>query len=290
MSKGPLRNLRGIVDSDNIIRSDNYLNLTKNNEVIKYVKRDFLYRGGCWRGERIRSLLQSGSGRGIKVIIGHADKATNIKDQLFIKTLGYEYIYGINLRQIDKVSSSLPLGLTNRTKETDMHPIFADDELLIIAENLANINEEFDYKFYFNLNIKTNFKERNQITSIIDNNIQKFTIVEIPEYTKPGRIRYLTRLRDTTMIICPFGNGFDTHRFWETIYMGGIPVVRENVYLDNFFDNLPVIKIGAWNQILDSKLMEQLWFKAKNMIWNPKMVEQEYWNNLIIKDSIKKYI
>ncbi len=35
-------------------------------------------------------------------------------------------------------------------------------------------------------------------------------------------------------IACPRGNGIDTHRLWETIYRGSIPVLTESNWLKNF--------------------------------------------------------
>ena len=34
----------------------------------------------------------------------------------------------------------------------------------------------------------------------------------------------------------PYGNGYDTHRIWEALYSGSIPVVKENKAFNQFKD------------------------------------------------------
>lgn len=41
-------------------------------------------------------------------------------------------------------------------------------------------------------------------------------------------------------VLCPPGNGIDTHRLWETLYAGSIPVVLRNSAL-NAFGDLPIL-------------------------------------------------
>ena len=47
-------------------------------------------------------------------------------------------------------------------------------------------------------------------------------------------------------VLCPRGNGIDTHRFWETLYHGGIPVVMESDWSRNIKDlGIPILEINA---------------------------------------------
>jgi len=43
-----------------------------------------------------------------------------------------------------------------------------------------------------------------------------------------GRASYLHNLRSHHFVYCPPGNGEDTHRMWEALYCGAIPVARES--------------------------------------------------------------
>jgi hypothetical protein len=50
-------------------------------------------------------------------------------------------------------------------------------------------------------------------------------------------------------IACPRGNGIDTHRFWESLYRGSIPIVKVSDWSQNLKQlNLPFVEIDNWNK------------------------------------------
>ena len=49
-------------------------------------------------------------------------------------------------------------------------------------------------------------------------------------------------------VLCPEGAGVDTHRIWEGIFLGCIPIVKKNGII-NLFNKLPVIIVNDWNDI-----------------------------------------
>lgn len=49
-------------------------------------------------------------------------------------------------------------------------------------------------------------------------------------------------------IACPRGNGTDTHRFWETLYRGSIPVVKSSEWSKSIAElGIPVLQLKQWN-------------------------------------------
>jgi hypothetical protein len=51
-------------------------------------------------------------------------------------------------------------------------------------------------------------------------------------------------------ILCPRGAGIDTHRLWESLYRGSIPIVLNSNWsrtLSNY--GLPIIQVDSWEQI-----------------------------------------
>ena len=57
-------------------------------------------------------------------------------------------------------------------------------------------------------------------------------------------------------VACPRGNGLDTHRFWETLYRGGLPIVIDGEWSKNMKKlGLPVISINSWDLELISEAM-----------------------------------
>jgi hypothetical protein len=74
--------------------------------------------------------------------------------------------------------------------------------------------------------------------------------VDMPnEPTMPGFIDYLRGLATYDFCIAPRGVGIDTHRFWEALYMGCIPVITRTEYLE-CFNGLPMLLIENWEDFL----------------------------------------
>jgi hypothetical protein len=49
-------------------------------------------------------------------------------------------------------------------------------------------------------------------------------------------------------IACPRGNGTDTHRFWETLYRGSIPVVKKSLWSQSISDlGITLIQLNSWD-------------------------------------------
>jgi hypothetical protein len=49
-------------------------------------------------------------------------------------------------------------------------------------------------------------------------------------------------------VACPRGNGTDTHRFWETLYRGSIPVVKRNRWSESILSlGIPMIQLSSWD-------------------------------------------
>jgi hypothetical protein len=82
--------------------------------------------------------------------------------------------------------------------------------------------------------------------------------------TKRNKEDYFMELASHKYAICPRGNGLDTHRLWECLYLDVIPMIIENDDLK--IDNLPIIILKDWDN-LDLK------YKFNNQI-NSKLCYQ----------------
>lgn len=54
--------------------------------------------------------------------------------------------------------------------------------------------------------------------------------------------------------ICPEGNGIDTHRFWECLYMNTIPICLKNKVTKHYKQYFPIILLNNWEELDVSKL------------------------------------
>lgn len=59
---------------------------------------------------------------------------------------------------------------------------------------------------------------------------------------------HYTLMSNYKWILCPSGAGQDTHRVWETLYLGSIPVVLKS-NISSLYNSLPVIQLDSWNQL-----------------------------------------
>ena len=71
------------------------------------------------------------------------------------------------------------------------------------------------------------------------------------EVTNRVTARYIHRLmRKSLFVACPPGNGLDTHRFWEALYLGAIPIVLKD------FESLahkswPRLMLNSWKEAVE---------------------------------------
>jgi hypothetical protein len=65
--------------------------------------------------------------------------------------------------------------------------------------------------------------------------------------TKRSKEDYFIELASHKYAICPRGNGLDTHRIWECLYLDVIPIIIEKDDLK--IDNLPIIILEDWELI-----------------------------------------
>jgi hypothetical protein len=80
-------------------------------------------------------------------------------------------------------------------------------------------------------------------------------------------------------VACPRGNGLDTHRFWETLYRGSIPIVEFSPWSNKLkAEGIPLVQVKSWNpielkMILESEEVQTLEFVAKEIpfLWS------EFW-------------
>jgi hypothetical protein len=57
-------------------------------------------------------------------------------------------------------------------------------------------------------------------------------------------------MRSSKFVACPRGNGIDTHRFWESLYLGALPVILKGNRLSSQTD-WPCLEIDSWQEVND---------------------------------------
>ena len=85
-------------------------------------------------------------------------------------------------------------------------------------------------------------------------------------------------------VVCPEGNGIDTHRMWEALYLKTIPIMKKNM-ISKFIKkaNIPVLILDKWSDLskFNEKKLEKLYISKKRLFSN-KYLFQNYWKKNVV--------
>ena len=245
---------------DNYISGD-FFSLLSNNKTIFYVKTDYLDEQ-AWRVTKNYTVL----------ITHNSDyEIDSSKFNKFLQCGKFKYWFAQNPIINEPRLFTLPIGLMN--KRWHKYPRFN----LMMEEKKKNIKPT--KLLLLSFSIKNNKDKRQQCSdSFINktyatNNVVyeiKNFIGDVKEYDR----MFFNTMLDHLFIACPEGNGIDTHRFWETLYMGRYPVVLHNRVNDAFSD-LPVLILNKWEDFEKEYLI--FLKRIKNKKFSYKKLIQEYW-------------
>ncbi|MDC0476060.1 glycosyltransferase family 47 protein, partial [Acidimicrobiia bacterium] len=134
---------------------------------------------------------------------------------------------------------------------------------------------------YLNFNVTTNYLERQWIKDFFDN--KKWVeiednLIEIEEYRK--------KVIDSTFVMCPPGNGTETHRMWEALFLGSIPIVKNHITYKNIQD-LPVFFVDDFKEVSEDSLNKFLKSLTKKPDLNLDKLSILYWHQEIQNKSIQ---
>jgi hypothetical protein len=192
------------------------------------------------------------------IFLGHSDVDISKTKVAFLKLLGAKYIFGSNLKSHNKDAYYIPLGLTNDSHESDAHDILGNDKLLSKVY-ISHKNPSFStLTFYRNYTRSTNQESRGYLDSILLNSkIRKHVYSSETIVSNLGRLNFLQEIRNFGLVLCPRGNGYDTHRIWEVLYLGGIPIVSRKELPHKFphSKELPIIILDDWANLLNLNLV-----------------------------------
>jgi hypothetical protein len=82
-------------------------------------------------------------------------------------------------------------------------------------------------------------------------------------------------------VACLRGNGIDTHRFWETVYRGGVPVVQDSIWAQNIKAlNIPMVITSGWSVDDLNAALHNYSFSDLNLLSIPTLWPS-YWKERI---------
>jgi hypothetical protein len=121
-------------------------------------------------------------------------------------------------------------------------------------------------------NINTNKKERKPCYDILSKKIQFLNDVD--------SLKNFDRMSKYQYCICPDGNGVDTHRFWEAIYLKLVPIVIRNSFYNMLENKVPMVILNRWEEFDLDKLPDYNSFNFHDISIN-NISDMNYYKNLI---------
>ena len=280
VERGVFQDLQALFDNDRFITTDRYLEFAeRNHQDFYYVKRDFIFRSGNFRDIEYPTLTSRFNEYRSKVLImGHSDLATNTAMARLLKLLGISRVFSTNSLPLQDFVHPIPLGLTNNCDDSPIHRIFGDHSLLLKASSVSDFPEKFAPIIYTNFTSSNNKRVRGLLLKQLTNLPKEYVVNRtLPDFSVSGRVKYLIQCRSSNFVLCPEGNGVDTHRLWETLYMGGVPIIKRNPMLTNLVDGLPVIQVDSWKQINSMNFLEEQWHQVQELSWDKSRLSIDYW-------------
>ena len=175
-----------------------------------------------------------------------------------------------NVNITNRRIESIPIGLENNKWFKAARKKDKMEQVLKTSRKHKNL-------VYMNHNIKTNPEERQYVYDVMRN---KPWVTVNMGVNGQAFDQYIDDIYNHKYVLCPRGNGIDTHRLWETLYMGSVPVVRKDVN-NWFYNNLPILYVNDWESVTD-ELLNAMWSNFENGIWDKEILTFKYWRNKIL--------
>ena len=88
---------------------------------------------------------------------------------------------------------------------------------------------------------------------------------------------YFKHMSEYKFVICPPGRGIDTHRCWESLLVGCIPIMIKVDSMDDLYEDLPVLLVENYKNIPEEYLNKE-YEKIKMNDYNFSKLYTDYWD------------
>ena len=163
-------------------------------------------------------------------------------------------VYAANCQARDAIQ--IPLGF----RDDNYTPHNVIDKVRKETENVI----EKDILCLVNFSLATNIEERTKTLEFFKNKAfctvdgDYFSYQQALNFSNPETItrreEFYKSLARSRFVICPAGTGVDTHRVYESIIFGAIPIVKTS-FLDALYSKLPVVIVNNWGDVTEEFLL-----------------------------------
>ena len=178
--------------------------------------------------------------------------------------------YSKNVNMIDPRLEAIPTGIENNRWLVNVHKKEKMIEKSKQQRKIKNLA-------YLNFATGTNPDERQMLYGLFEN--ESWVTAEYGRYKFD---EYLDNIYNHKFVFSPGGNGMDSHRKWECLYIGTIPIDKMSV--DNqFYQDLPICFVDDWKDITEDFLVQE-YVRIKSNVWNMDKLNFEYWKDKILSN------
>ena len=180
------------------------------------------------------------------------------------KPLHVAHWFGTNMFAVGDDVTPLPLGVGNAAGGSALRP----EEFPVGSKVDAGRTN----LLYANFTVDTNPADREPVARWAAG--QKW-ITCADHAGSRGKGSYLEALRQHHFVLCPPGAGEDTHRMWEALYCGAIPVVRHSPAMRDFED-LPVLFVDRFEH-LSEEFLKKILLDWPHGRFSLEKLQPDYW-------------
>jgi hypothetical protein len=159
----------------------------------------------------------------------------------------------------------LPIGFAN--------PVWAHGNYSQFSQ-IQSMNIEKINPVYANFLVQTNREAREKC-------LHACKMFNIPIQNRCPPVIYMQGLASSFFCICPEGNGIDTHRFWESLYLKSIPIILKNPLSEKLAQEFPCILLNEWTDLNNLKLEYNPSFFTDDLM---KKIGFQYYESMIKQD------
>lgn len=239
-----------------------------------WLKRDFLFRP--WTIEHIRAVetLKHSGKKGL--VVSNSDYPFGSYHSALLPLLTSIKRLAVTNLSIQENANlmTFPIGITDPMKGSVRHELFSRTEQLTEAFSYSSHKvSRVSISFSTNTHRSRRYAMRHALRS-------SFCEVISPDFSPEGRQNALNHSATSLGVACPRGNGLDTHRLWETLYVGSIPVVVENEFPRSLLEGskLPYVSLRDWSELNSKSTIEKL-ERASQGKFQFESLTCDYWLN-----------
>ncbi|KAJ1448437.1 hypothetical protein M885DRAFT_501087 [Pelagophyceae sp. CCMP2097] len=99
----------------------------------------------------------------------------------------------------------------------------------------------------------------------------------------PHLVGFYSRIATHKYVVAPRGNGVDTHRLWEALYLGCVPIVLRSA-LDGLYERVGVLVVRSWKDV-SAEMLERSWPRLQRILANNShLLDRRHWQAEIERD------